>query len=1051
MQHEHHRVPVTALAFWNENVILAGEGTLLKAYDVDRKTLLAAVEVFDGQAIHGIVVAEHEETCAVVWGGPNVCYVEAIPSAKGSIELKVGPRLEANDWILDVGCSGASHHGGSLAMLVTAHNGLQMLPSSTLDGGKIEPLVPGSNCILYCAEIRWLSGSQCLIASGTAFGDVIVWSCILKDVDGKLCAEYQTHYTFSAHEGSIFGVQISSSEVAERLGGRQRLLATCSDDRTIRLWDVSDLSKGSPTLIEQQRQTGFGSIADNDAYAPPSLGKVMGHMSRIWHIRFEHDTTTGDVFVLSFGEDASNIIWAITANSGKTGLPYSLQQVGLQRPHNGKNIWSLALKNHRVATGGADGAVSLQRFLTLQTDQDESYSEGSAAKNIGVFRAYGFVDNAQILASTDRGSLYLVDLPGKDVVYTTISDAIPGLRGYSVMASISGCAFVAGADGEVWVYKHHSRTLTPIATTGRKVAGLFVQQVSANPLEIVLLITNMGKSTASLYYIEPDRSHDASRSDVQELCIPNGFVTTSFAHARREGHNLVFLGSRNGSIANFDTTLKDEDDRTPHMSQYPGAHGVETVTEILIAPGSSDNEMYLTSSGRDGTYAVHEVTFVDQRPNMRTVHQISLPFGPNIEGMGFNEQDHLWLWGFRSTQFVVLDIATQQEVMAVECGGAHRIWSFQPNRDGGIFVWTKASKLYRQIQLQLPCEMINPGGHGREIKCTAISPDGSRLIATGAEDTDIKLSTYQNGTFRTLHTLQKHNTGIQHLQWSSNGSYLFSSGGFEELFVWKITKDIPSINIGVICESKHPRSGTSDLRIMSFDVQDSDEATFNIIAVYSDSTLRSWHKPQTQTWILLAKGDYLTSCLTQCLHLNTTSTHLQDSPRLLTASTDGHIASWNHSDELQRLSWSSRHKIHQNAILALTSCNLPTQSRLLITGGDDNAIGITLHRPDGNSFRTLLLPNAHAAAVTALAIVKADRGRVWLVSASIDQRVKLWRVGIDLGKEGVDGVDVRLVGDWLTSVADVSCMEVLELEEGKGVLVCGVGMDVWRVGEDGLV
>lgn len=1067
---------MTALAFWDEDVILAGEGTLLKAYDTDRKTLLAAVEVFDSQAIHGIVVADADESWLIVWGGSSLCYVKVARCAERSIQFEVGRRLDANDWILDIACSMPTRDGQPLAALVTAHNALELLPAVGLEEGKVEPLVAGSNCILYCAHIRWLSNSQCLIASGTAFGDVIIWSCYLKDVEGKLSVEHQTHYTYSAHEGSVFGVQISTSAVAQRLAGRQQLLATCSDDRTIRLWDISNLNTTSPTLIEQQRQTGFGSTGYDNAYAPPALGKVMGHVSRIWHVRFEQSTVTGEVLILSFGEDASNIIWAISAHTGQSELPYTLQQVSLHRGHNGKNLWSLAMKDHRLATGGADGAISLQYLSPLNREHDPLSTEHDSVtgnRDMGIFRAYEFVNKAEVLASTDHGTLHLIDLGSEDVAYTKVSEPIAGLRGYSIMASIANLAFVAGADGEVWLYQRDGRRLTSIAKTGRKVAGLFVQQVSTDPPVLGLLITNMGKTTASLFYIDSDSPQPTLELEVQELHIPHGFVTTSFTCAHTNGRLLALLGSRHGSITVFDTTIRDADNKIPHALQYPGAHAAETVTRLLITlHRTRSDEVYLISSGRDGTCAIHHLTFVDRQPRMRTVHQLSLPFGPNIEGLGLNSRHRLVLWGFRSTQFVVFDIQTQQEVMAVECGGAHRIWSFQPAQHGDTLVWTKASRLYRKTQSQLPCEMMNAGGHGREIKCVAISPAEPRLIATGAEDTDIKLSVYQNDSFKTLHTLQKHNTGIQHLQWSSNGEYLFSSGGFEELFVWRITKDMPYIDIGVVCESKHPRSGTSDLRIMNFDVQDgNDDTTFHITAVYSDSSLRSWHyKPQDQTWVLLASGDYLTSCLTQCTQLEPGATHPQDTIRLLTASTDGHIAFWKtlkaQENRTGNLQWLHRQRIHQNAILALCSCNLSDQSLLLITGGDDNAIGITrvVDDQEGSgsgssrrSCRTLLISRAHAAAVTALCTVKVEARyggkavRLWLVSASIDQRVKLWNVDVDMDREGINGLNVKLVTNVFTSVADVSSMEVMPLgSDGaqKGVLVCGVGMDVWKVEEE---
>jgi len=80
--------------------------------------------------------------------------------------------------------------------------------------------------------------------------------------------------------------------------------------------------------------------------------------------------------------------------------------------------------------------------------------------------------------------------------------------------------------------------------------------------------------------------------------------------------------------------------------------------------------------------------------------------------------------------------------------------------------------------------VIRSGGHGREIKAVAVSPQGGsrsrQLIATGAEDTDIKIFQYAEKDFACRRTIRKHTTGIQHLQWSHDGEYLFSSGGCEE-------------------------------------------------------------------------------------------------------------------------------------------------------------------------------------------------------------------------------------------------------------------------------
>jgi hypothetical protein len=134
-----------------------------------------------------------------------------------------------------------------------------------------------------------------------------------------------------------------------------------------------------------------------------------------------------------------------------------------------------------------------------------------------------------------------------------------------------------------------------------------------------------------------------------------------------------------------------------------------------------------------------------------------------------------------------------------------------------------------------------------------------RLLATGAEDTAIRifdldsLNRSSGATeFKSLVTLKKHTTGIQHLHWTSCGRYLISSGGVKELFVWRV-RWIPGFGIGVCCVGVCPIAAkVPDLRIVSFAVGDlcclppveaevraspGDDAEFVITMVCSDSTI----------------------------------------------------------------------------------------------------------------------------------------------------------------------------------------------------------------------
>ncbi|KAK3068399.1 WD repeat-containing protein 6, partial [Teratosphaeriaceae sp. CCFEE 6253] len=347
-------------------------------------------------------------------------------------------------------------------------------------------------------------------------------------------------------------------------------------------------------------------------------------------------------------------------------------------------------------------------------------------------------------------------------------------------------------------------------------------------------------------------------------------------------------------------------------------------------------------------------------------------------------------------------------------------------------------------------EVINAGGHGREITAVAIAyAAGQQVIATGAEDTNVKLWTFSpNHHFRCLQTLRKHNTGIQHLQWSDGGQYLFSSGGFEEFCVWRIRTDVEGVGLGVVCESAHPASGTSDLRIMGFEVRQEPQRErggdvgFVVEMAYSDSTRKRWRYEAVRArWTLLGTGEYLTACLT---HIFTPSTVLH---RVVTAATDGHLVTWAPDNMAGKLQWINRQKVHQNAVLSVLRHCLPDGSHLFITGGDDNAIGLTLQPPPGEKMRTLLIPRAHAAAVTGLAIICADDGGLVFASAGLDQRLKIWRVDVGGASARVEGIEVKCLKSVFTAVADVSGLATCTLgDEGTGLVVAGVGMEMWRLG-----
>nr|POE77535.1 putative wd repeat-containing protein [Quercus suber] len=1056
LEHAHHRVPVTALAFdaWN-NVILAGEGSLLKIYNAASRHLLASLAVFQDQCIHGIALAS-DGSSAVIWGGSAFMRLSLSSTENGVLLHSSSNVAQAPDWILDAafGLQPLGEITYELA-IITAHNTLlfSLADEVGLNHSSSDSINIASNCILYSAHVRWLCPARLLIASGTAFGDVLVWSCFVHEDDtGFRSRKPELHYTFSAHEGSVFGVQISGKLQLPQGSVNSYLLATCSDDRSIKVWDISKFRDQAPAQTEQQRDTGFGDkfrLGDN---TPECLAKTLGHVSRIWHVRFLDHTVTingaldsrgahsPSVSIMSFGEDATCIAWSMSVSPDRS-TPFTLTQRSVDIAHVGKHIWSVATDTTgQVLTGGADGTIAIYTRNPLGTSASEIRTDGTSDQND--LRAYAHIGKS-LVATTNRGRILMISSGNcdREDVIQEISPELPCLEGYSIVTSVNNTAVIAGKDGTIFLYQQNAGLLLHHSRATGKVAGLFACQAESGA--VYLLATSVTSSTATMYSWHEQSSVTSAVNHFfeheRQVELPRGFVVTSFCVAQGKNHGLTAVfGSREGTLAVLDWRKSVDELSEPFVLLVERIHGVEAVTALYCQTVLQQEIpiINLFSTGRDGTQAVHELRYTDRCISLELIHQLSLPFGPNIEGLTKIDKT-LLVWGFKGKQFVVYDMSCERQIMAVNCGGSHRQWAFQPHIQGGSFVWTKATKVYHIAQTGLAYNLLGNGGHGREIKALAVSPGGTQIIATGSEDTTIKLSMLADTHFQCLRTLKRHITGVQALRWSDDGAYLFSSGGYEEFFVWRIHEDCSAFELGVVCESPHPDNGLSDLRIMDFDIRSVD-TVYTITMAYSNSVLKQWQYCRSAGWTLLRSADYLTACLTYVQHLKGSDT-------LLSAATDGHLTLWSSSSS-GLLSWRHQRKIHQSSILSVAMYRLSNQATLVVSGGDDNAIGLTiLAQSDDNQTSTqhtvagtLLIPRAHAAAVTGVVLRVVTSTRLCLTSGSIDQRVKTWQIDITPGIAGVESLAIAKVQDMGTDVADVSSIAAV----GEQVLVVGVGMDL---------
>lgn len=227
----------------------------------------------------------------------------------------------------------------------------------------------------------------------------------------------------------------------------------------------------------------------------------------------------------------------------------------------------------------------------------------------------------------------------------------------------------------------------------------------------------------------------------------------------------------------------------------------------------------------------------------------------------------------------------------------------------------------------------------------------------------------------------------------------------------------------------------------------------------------------------------MTNCLTRAQFLMCHS-----SINLITCATDGHFSVWDLRHILEPLffvesskiiprslalsdavkvadlSSYTRYQIHQNSIKSMEYVDLSDSMKIIIAGGDDNALSISLLAlrttdiAKDAEVTTVSIPDAHAASVTTIKVLPypkempeaTDSQRNFLVATSgNDHRIKIWSLTIDLEKKGSDVIDIVEKVNRYSPVADISSMDIIrapaadsDSETDLKLLVCGVGMEM---------
>lgn len=1074
--------PITALEIVGDYLV-AGEGPTIVVYTLQPGASQSArchQQLLRNSNIHGIkqqqILAPGVTTLAV-FGGKSLIIVE-LGLQNSSVSLtKISPICELHDWIWDLQWLEGSTGTSSCVALALGHNCVTLYD---FVGQRIlQEVHCQEKCILYSAHLVGNSWDNLVLVAGTVFNQLVIWHVAdPADDTGRI----KPRSRISGHKGVIFSICYLESK---------SILASASDDRSLRLWDVGDL-RSPPDHV-------------------PCLLVCYGHQSRVWSVRLLTN------YIISIGEDSACLVWN-----------YQGEIVHTFKGHKGRGLWAVAVDEARgwVFTGGADSGIRHWHLNGQHTSGDNLMQLNfPSTKRQGSPRAVKLVDVNHLLVMTDAGAVYSYDLTSKtwalileDAAYRSYSlleiSELPSGGHLCSMGNLSGHVKIfplsnptQSQELKLFVGKVHCLSWTSWLGQDPDTRSLFASgpagillwlEVSCRPLEGVMVMVKQS------FLLPPCKQ----RRHTSITFLPQGKFLLC---GDRRGSVMLFAhkpaanGSNSDAICHLPALDFPIGEEKPcaegPVSVLFGLHGKLGVTSVACHDG------FMYSTGRDGCYRQLQLqgrqlqVLRKQKPCKGLEWLEELRFGPN---------GGVWVLGFHASDFVLWSASSNEKLLCVPCGGGHRSWSYAHSLSVETFAYVKSGDVMAFQSRDAPSGqcILKESLHGRALTCVChigtLKSSGQDLVSilvTGSEDGMVNILAFgeQSHLVTQLTAIGDHISSVRTLavakscspqpEMGTISTILFSAGGRAQIECNRLRLGPGHDSVsGMVCQVAHVASHRLDeqwdrlknrhklikmdpeTRYMSIAVlEETVDAELAgpllfLAAACSDGSVRLFLLLESaQKLWLVAESFHHQHCVLT-VQAFTYKTAGQESRHFLSsAATDGRIAFWDITTTIGHVAEAVKATGKEMALMALEapvltipahSCgvnSLHVQERVdghffVASGSDDGSISLCVVDVDPksateqgatskDSIQVLMKFSqvcAHAAHVTGVRVLHTNI----LLSASVDQRLTLWR----LCGDGLSFVNTKLC-----HVADVAALECWKNgDQSYHSVVCGQGLQILR-------